>query len=77
MGDGNNYGIARGMSFLTGNATRPYFLFLERDFQLIEPSTCVYEQLTSGIDIIKKQKAHVVRYRHKLHPGRPNWAERM
>ena len=77
MGDEHNYGIARAMSFLTGNASQPYFLFLERDFQLIEPSTCVYEQLVSGIEIIKKKKAHVVRYRHKLHPGRPNWAERM
>lgn len=77
MGDDKNYGIARAMTFLTGNASQPYFLFLERDFQLIEPSTCVYDQLTSGIELIKQKKAHVVRYRHKLHPGRPNWAERM
>ena len=76
LGDAQNHGIARAMTYLTGNASQPYFLFLERDFQLIEPSTCVYEQLTTGIEIIKQKKAHVVRYRHKLHPGRPNWAER-
>jgi hypothetical protein len=77
MGDAANYGIARGMNFLTGNATQPYFLFLERDFQLIEPATCFYEQMMTGIKLVKAGTAHVVRYRHQLHPGRPNWAERM
>jgi hypothetical protein len=77
MGDATNVGIARAMTYLTGNATRPYFLFLERDFQLIEPATCVYEQLTTGIELIKAKTAHVVRYRHRKKAGRPNWAEIM
>jgi hypothetical protein len=77
LGDANNYGILRGMNFLTGNASNPYFLFLERDFQLVEPATCVYEQLTTGIKMIQKNTAQVVRYRHKKKAGRPNWAERM
>lgn len=77
MGDSENHGIARGMIYLTGNASNPYFLFLERDFQLIEPATCVVEQVTQGIRLLEKNTAHVVRYRHRQHPGRPNWAARM
>ena len=77
MGDKNNYGIARGMTFLTGNASNPYFLFLERDFQLIEPATCVYEQLMAGVELIKDKTAHVIRYRSRRHAGHPNWAEIM
>jgi len=73
LGDANNYGILRGMNFLTGNASNPYFLFLERDFQLIEPAACVYEQLTAGVEMVKAGKAHVVRYRHRRKAGRPNW----
>jgi hypothetical protein len=77
MGDVNNYGIARGIIFLTGNATNEYFLFLERDFQLIEPAHCVVEQLTTGIRLIERDTAQVVRYRHRKRAGRPNWAEIM
>lgn len=77
MGDAHNYGIARGITFLTGNATKPYFLFLERDFQLIEPAQCVIEEIETGVKMIKAGTAHVVRYRHRKRAGRPNWAERM
>lgn len=77
MGDANNYGIARGIMFLTGNASNEYFLFLERDFQLIEPAPCIFEQLTAGIKMVEAGTADVVRYRHRHKPGRPNWAEKM
>lgn len=77
MGDANNYGIARGMSFLTGNSSNPFFLFLERDFQLVEPATCVYEEIDAGRKLLEQKTAHVIRYRHRRHPGRPNWAEKM
>jgi Glycosyl transferase family 2 len=76
MGSEQNQGITRGMLALTAAATKPYFLFMERDFYLIEPQTCVYEELQAGIDLIKQNAAHVVRYRHKWHAGRPNWAYR-
>ena len=77
LGDATNVGIARGIIALTSNATKPYFLFLERDFQLVEPDTCVYEQLQTGVDMLKAGKAHIVRYRHRKKAGRPNWAEKM
>jgi hypothetical protein len=71
----DNHGIARGIVALTNNASNPYFLFLERDFQLIEPDTCVYEQLAAGVELLRRGQVHVVRYRHRRHAGRPNWAE--
>lgn len=75
LGDGKNHGIARGIVYLTANATYDNFLFLERDFWLIEPATCVDEQLRAGLDLLKKGAADVVRYRSRRHAGRPNWAE--
>ena len=77
MGDADNHGILRAMTFLTGNASKPYFLFLERDFQLVEPATCVVEQLLGGLELLKSKAAVLVRYRHRKRAGRPNWAEKM
>ena len=75
LGDATNVGIARGIVYLTGNASNPNFMLLERDFRLIEPATCVYEQLTAGVEMVETGKIHVVRYRSRRHAGRPNWAE--
>jgi hypothetical protein len=75
LGDPTNVGIARGIVYLTGNASNPYFMLLERDFWLIEPNTCVEEQLSAGLELLKTKKVHVVRYRSQKHAGRPNWAE--
>jgi hypothetical protein len=50
-------------------------MLLERDFWLIEPDTCVEEQLRAGIELLKTRKVHVVRYRSQRRAGRPNWAE--
>ena len=48
---------------------------LERDFWLVEPDTCVEEQLRAGMALLATRKVHVVRYRSQRHAGRPNWAE--
>jgi len=77
LGDSENYGILKPMNWLTGNSSNEYFMFLERDFQLILPATCVAEQFNTGIALIKEGTAHVVRYRHRKKAGRPNWAARM
>jgi hypothetical protein len=77
MGSEENIGILRAMNLLVATASQPYFMFLERDFQLLEPATCVVEQLDAGVKMLQEGTAHVVRYRHKKHPGRPNWAARM
>ena len=74
MGDAENHGIARGMTWLTGNATQPNFLFLERDFQLLEPGTCVLEQLGAAAEMISTGAATAVRLRSRHFEGKPNRA---
>jgi len=76
LGTAENVGITRGLIALTSAASHPYFLFLERDFYLIEPQLCVFEELQAGVDLVKANAAQVVRYRHKWKAGRPNWAYR-
>jgi len=70
-----NEGILRGINWLMGNATHENFLFLEKDFRLVEPLPCVIEQILTGQQLIQQQQAHVVKYRSRYNPGRPNWAE--
>ena len=77
MGTAENVGILRAMNYIVGNASQPYILFLERDFQLVEPATCVVEQLAAGVKMLQEGTAHVMRYRHKKQAGRPNWAAKM
>ena len=77
MGDSKNHGIARALNWLVGNATQPNFLFLEKDFQLVDPWSCVVEQLEDGKQLLQDGTAHVIKYRSRDRPGRPNWAERM
>lgn len=48
MGDTENHGITWPLNWLIGNASNEHVLFLEKDFQLVEPIDCVYEQLAAG-----------------------------
>eukprot|EP00299_Pterocystis_sp_00344_P003509 c14272_g1_i1.p1 GENE.c14272_g1_i1~~c14272_g1_i1.p1 ORF type:complete len:649 (+),score=124.11 c14272_g1_i1:51-1949(+) len=75
MGDSQNYGITNAINWLAGNASTPYFLFLEKDFQLIENRECLAEQLTEGINLLKKNKAQLIKFRSRRHPGFPNWVD--
>lgn len=77
MGDKHNHGLTHALDWMAGNATEEHLLFLEKDFQLVEPVECVREQLASGVKLIREGTAHVVRYRSRDRPGRPNWAELM
>uniref|UniRef100_A0A0G4FLP0 Uncharacterized protein n=1 Tax=Chromera velia CCMP2878 TaxID=1169474 RepID=A0A0G4FLP0_9ALVE len=73
MGSEKNENILKPFNWMVGNATNPYFLFLEKDFKLIEPWTCVTEQLELGKVLLSEDKAQVVRYRHRQRPGHPLW----
>uniref|UniRef100_A0A0G4F942 Uncharacterized protein n=1 Tax=Chromera velia CCMP2878 TaxID=1169474 RepID=A0A0G4F942_9ALVE len=73
MGSDKNENILKPFNWMVGNATNPYFLFLEKDFKLIEPWTCVTEQLELGKTLLSENKAQVVRYRHRQRPGHPLW----
>ncbi len=53
LGNENNYQIARAMTWLLGNATNDIVLFLEKDFQLVEPLPAVVHQLNTGVNMIK------------------------
>lgn len=74
MGDATNYGIATALNWLFGNATNDYVLFLEKDFRLVESLDCALSQLSEGARMLADGTAHVVRFRSRHNPGRPNWA---
>ena len=75
MGDAQNYGILHAFNWLVGNATTPYFMFMEKDFRMIEPWECGFEELSAGVKLVKEGTAHVVKYRHRWRAGSPNWAK--
>ena len=75
IGNEINYGIIRAINYLVTNSTNDYFLFLEKDFRLVESLQCALDQLSAGIDLLDHNVAHVVKYRSRYNAGRPNWAE--
>jgi hypothetical protein len=75
LGTAANVGIAAGVVELVRAAKQPHVLFLERDFWLVEPGACVVQQLLAGVALLATGRVHVVRYRHRVRAGRPNWAE--
>jgi len=72
-----NTGIALGINKLAFKSDKKYFLFLEKDFRLVDPWGCVHEQLLRGVELLSSGTAHVIRYRSRDRAGRPNWAEKM
>ena len=77
MGNAENHGIVLAFNWMAGNASSPFFLFLEKDFRMIEPWDCGYERLAAGVQLLKDGTAHAVRYRHRWRAGSPNWAKTM
>ncbi len=69
MGDSQNHGILNAINWLIGNASYEHILFLEKDFQLIEPLECVMEQMATGLNLLESEQAHVIRYRSRWRPG--------
>jgi hypothetical protein len=69
-----NWSMAMALNALVGASTRRFFLLLERDFQLIEPDTCVLEQLGAAAEMISTGAATAVRLRSRHFEGRPNRA---
>eukprot|EP00299_Pterocystis_sp_00344_P017748 c8895_g1_i1.p1 GENE.c8895_g1_i1~~c8895_g1_i1.p1 ORF type:complete len:234 (-),score=65.30 c8895_g1_i1:60-761(-) len=51
------------------NATTEFVLFLEKDWELIEPRDIVLEQLDAAISLVSSGVADVVRLRSRDHPG--------
>ena len=69
-----NWSMAMALNALVGASTRRFFLLLERDFQLVEPDTCVLEQLGAAAELIDARAATAVRMRSRRFEGKPNRA---
>eukprot|EP01089_Gocevia_fonbrunei_P022848 TRINITY_DN9397_c0_g1_i2.p1 TRINITY_DN9397_c0_g1~~TRINITY_DN9397_c0_g1_i2.p1 ORF type:complete len:535 (+),score=87.61 TRINITY_DN9397_c0_g1_i2:49-1653(+) len=77
IGNGDDLGIGASFNQLVEESKGTYFLFLEKDFVLTESSDCWKEQLIAGANLLSEEKAHVIKYRGRHYPGRPNWSVRM
>ena len=72
----HNEGISRGIHWLMGNASNDHFLFLEKDFRLVEDIGCALEQLKAGVALVSSDRADIVRYRSRYNAGKPDYLER-
>jgi hypothetical protein len=70
----DNWSVAAALNAMVLASKHRFFLLLERDFQLIEPDTCVIEQLRAAQELIDGGDANVVRMRSKVFEGQPNRA---
>eukprot|EP00457_Paulinella_chromatophora_P001313 gb/GEZN01001315.1/.p1 GENE.gb/GEZN01001315.1/~~gb/GEZN01001315.1/.p1 ORF type:complete len:922 (-),score=114.23 gb/GEZN01001315.1/:299-3064(-) len=62
---------------LVNEARNELVLFLEKDFQLIEPRHVLQARLDDGVRLVTSGVADVVRYRHRTKPGFPMYAQIM
>ena len=60
-----NIGIGRAVTQLVESTSKPFFMFLENDWELIEPLATLVQRLETGLQLISSGEAVVVRYRHR------------
>ena len=70
MGETTNIGIAEAYKALVGHATGDLFLFLENDWELLEPPQ---QQIAEASRLLREGKIDVARFRHRKYPGHPLW----
>jgi hypothetical protein len=70
MGINKNIGIGPAIRRLAEEATGELFLFLENDWELVEPASNTIAQATV---FLGSYVADVVRLRHRQNPGHPLW----
>lgn len=73
IGSENNIGIGLGIYSLVKESTKKYILFLENDWELICDSNITENRLQSGIDLLNEGALDVIRYRHRVNYGEPNY----
>ncbi len=66
-----NVGIANGYKSLVAHATGDLFLFLENDWELIEPPKQI---IYDAAELLRQHVVDVVRLRHVKNPGNPLWS---
>lgn len=69
-GSSTNIGIANGYKSLVAAVSGGLFLFLENDWEMIEPKDALYE----GAYLLEQEVTDVVRLRHRKNPGNPLWS---
>jgi hypothetical protein len=69
-----NIGIGSGLYELACTASSPYILFLENDWELICDESTTYNRLAAGITLLNQYNIDVIRYRHRVKYGHPNYA---
>lgn len=68
----NNVGIGNGLTVLAEEAETENILLLENDWIILDQFfPTVYDQLATGIDILDRKKADVIKYRSRRIPGDP------
>ncbi len=72
-GNSRNIGISGGYSNLLNRATNENFLFLENDWECIEPPNTVAEQIGMAAGLLDSGVVDLVRLRHRRQPGSPLW----
>ena len=73
-GSGKNLGIAGGYREMLKIVNKPYYLFLENDWEILpENYHLVTSQLKESIKLLTKN-ANVVRFRSRSQPGEPLWS---
>lgn len=74
FGSAKNLGIAGGYGEMLRLVEKPYFLFLENDWEILPGNYhSVALQLKDGIKLLSKN-VEVVRLRSREHPGEPLWS---
>jgi hypothetical protein len=74
IGNHNNIGISKAFLRLVENAQSSNILFLEHDWNLIENAHNTYLRLEQGINLLNIHNVNVVRFRHRLDPGKPHYS---
>jgi hypothetical protein len=70
IGSPDNVGIAKAYDTLVNTSTKPFFLFLENDWILLENP---HDIINDSIAMLDNRYVHVVRMRHRQNPGAPLW----
>ena len=71
IGSTENIGIGAAITKLVKNAKHEYVLFLENDWELVEPADVVRDQIEMGVCILSNGLADVVKMRSRFKYGDP------
>lgn len=72
IGTTTNIGIGASLKQLALHAKSKYIIFLENDFTLVEQdSIALRNHLNMCKALIRSEKAHVIKLRHRTNPGNP------